>query len=313
VAGPRGLGVAGGAREKLRKLWPACAIRIKDPCMTRRSEMGRRHSAVAFVPVEGMPERAATSSRARRVGAGLLLASACILGVACQGERAPNVQSEPPREAVASPVAAAPSAAAPSAAAPSATAPLTAAPSAGAVPTPNTAGTAATPSAAPREGTGAVGLAKYEPPAEGAAVAGGTPVPSATPTADGPAKAAPGQPIQGAAITEEPFSIWLQAVSPIAAGSAATVEAVLVAKPPYHCNADYPHKFKLAAAPTGITYPETTVKGAKVTAEKSVLPIPVRAQSPGKAKVSGTLSFSVCNEERCLVEKRELALELEVK
>ena len=107
-------------------------------------------------------------------------------------------------------------------------------------------------------------------------------------------------------MSDETFSIWLQAVSPIAAGSAATVEAVLVAKPPYHCNADYPHKFKLAAAPAGLTYPETTVKGAKVTAEKSVLPIPVQAQSPGKAKVSGTLSFSVCNDERCLIEKRDL-------
>jgi len=163
-----------------------------------------------------------------------------------------------------------------------------------------------------------VGLAKYEPSAAAAgskasAAEAKAAAPSASPAADGPAKTAPGQPIQGAAVSEEPFSIWLQAVSPIAAGSAATVEAVLVAKPPYHCNADYPHKFKLAAAPSGLTYPETTVKGAKVTAEKSVLPIPVQAQSPGKAKVSGTLSFSVCDEERCLVEKRELAVDLEVK
>jgi hypothetical protein len=114
-------------------------------------------------------------------------------------------------------------------------------------------------------------------------------------------------------VTEEPFSVWLQAVSPVAAGSPATVEAVLVAKPPYHCNAEYPHKFKLGAAPAGISYPEATVKGAKVTAERSVLAIPVQTQTPGKATVSGTLQFSVCTDERCLVEKRDLALDLEVK
>jgi hypothetical protein len=119
--------------------------------------------------------------------------------------------------------------------------------------------------------------------------------------------------VQGTVVQDETFSTWLQAVSPVAAGSAATVEAVLVAKAPYHCNADYPHKFKLAAAPAGLAYPEATVKGMQVTAERSVLRIPVVAQSSGKPTVSGTLHFSVCNEDRCLVEKRELSLNLEVK
>jgi hypothetical protein len=142
-----------------------------------------------------------------------------------------------------------------------------------------------------------VGLARYEEPP--------------TAAADAPSKS--GQTVQGTVVKEEPFSIWLQAVSPVAAGSSATVEAVLVANPPYHCNAEYPHKFKLGAPPAGISYPEATVKGAKVTAERSVLAIPVQAQSPGKATVSGTLQFSVCNDDRCLVEKRELALNIEVK
>jgi hypothetical protein len=176
---------------------------------------------------------------------------------------------------------------------------------------------ATSPGAAP---SGAVGLAKYEEPslAPGGARVPSVPSPGAAPSeaphaaADAPAKGK-GQTVQGTVVTEEPFSIWLQAESPVAAGSPATVEAVLIAKPPYHCNADYPHKFKLGAAPAGLTYPESTVKGAKITPERSVLAIPVQPQSPGKATVSGTLQFSVCNDERCLVEKRELALNLEVK
>jgi hypothetical protein len=136
---------------------------------------------------------------------------------------------------------------------------------------------------------------------------------SPLPAGEGSAKPATGQVVKGAVVTEEPFSAWLQAVSPISAGAPATIEAVLVAKPPYHCNAEYPHKFKLGPAPAGLRYPEATVKGMQVTAERSVLAIPVQAQSPGPTTVSGTLSFSVCTEERCLVEKRDLALNLDVK
>jgi len=90
------------------------------------------------------------------------------------------------------------------------------------------------------------------------------------------------------------------------------LEAVLVAKPPYHCNPEYPHKFKLNAAPPGLSYPEETVRGMKVTPGRSVLAIPVNAQSAGKPTITGTLSFSVCTEERCMVEKRDLSLVLDV-
>lgn len=126
------------------------------------------------------------------------------------------------------------------------------------------------------------------------------------------AKAPAGTTVQGAVVNEEPFSTWLQVTSPAKAGGPLQVEAVLVAKAPYHCNAEYPHKFKLSAAPAGLSYPEETVRGMKVTPERSVLTIPVNAQSAGRPTVAGTLSFSVCTEERCLVEKRELSVALDV-
>jgi hypothetical protein len=118
---------------------------------------------------------------------------------------------------------------------------------------------------------------------------------------------------QGAVASDEAFSTWLQAESPAKAGGPITVEAVLTAKPPYHCNAEYPHKFKLNAAPAGLSYPEETVRGMKVTPERSVLAIPVKAEAAGKPTISGTLSFSVCTAERCMVEKRDLSLALDVK
>jgi hypothetical protein len=87
---------------------------------------------------------------------------------------------------------------------------------------------------------------------------------------------------------------------------------VLTAKPPYHCNAEYPHKFKLTAAPAGLSYSEETVRGMKVTPERSVMAIPVKADAPGKPTISGTLSFSVCTAERWMVEMRDVSLALEV-
>jgi hypothetical protein len=132
----------------------------------------------------------------------------------------------------------------------------------------------------------------------------------ASPSADTPVKA---ETKQGAVVSEEPFSVWLEAASPMAAGSASNVDVVLVAKAPYHTNAEYPHKFKLGAAPPGLSYPEAVIKGMDVKPERSVLRVPVQAKQPGAATVSGTLSFSVCTDERCLVEKRDLSLALEVK
>jgi len=113
-------------------------------------------------------------------------------------------------------------------------------------------------------------------------------------------------------VSEEAYSTWLQATSPVKAGAPVQLEAVLVAKPPYHCNPEYPHKLKLNAPPAGLAYPEETVRGMKVTPERSVLAFPVQAQSAGKPTVSGTLSFSVCTAERCMVEKRDLSLALDV-
>jgi hypothetical protein len=217
---------------------------------------------------------------------GALLGALACQTFACQSGAEPQLQGEPARTASAQEPAAPKADTAPKADI-----------------SPPSGAAAANASPAPAAPGAQVGLAKYEEPHAG---------PAPSELADAP-KGSSGQTVQGTVVQDETFSTWLQAVSPVAAGSPATVEAVLVAKAPYHCNADYPHKFKLGAAPAGLAYPEATVKGMQVTAERSVLRIPVVAQSAGKSTVSGTLHFSVCNDDRCLVEKRELSLNLEVK
>lgn len=153
---------------------------------------------------------------------------------------------------------------------------------------------------------------KYAAQPQGASAAGSPAASTDKPSTDKPSPDKP-EPALGGVVSEEAFSAWLQAPAPASASAPAHVEAILMAKAPYHCNEEYPHKFKLDAPPPGVSYPEETVRGMQVTPERGVLRIPLQASVAGPVKVSGTLSFSVCTEERCLVEKRPLALNLLVK
>lgn len=119
--------------------------------------------------------------------------------------------------------------------------------------------------------------------------------------------------LRGPVIKEDAFSVWLQSEGPAVSGKPANVTAVLVAHPPYHCNEEYPHKFKFAAAPEGLSYGKKEARGMKVTAKKGVLAIPVQAEAAGTSTINGKLLFSVCTDERCLVEKQDLSLALVVK
>jgi hypothetical protein len=117
---------------------------------------------------------------------------------------------------------------------------------------------------------------------------------------------------RGTPASDEPFTAWLEGEVPLTAGQPATLRVVLQAKPPYHCNAEYPHKFTLAPA-AGVTYPAPIAKGMQVTPAEGVLAVPIVAGPAGQATIKGNLAFSVCTEERCLVEKRELALDVDIR
>jgi hypothetical protein len=139
------------------------------------------------------------------------------------------------------------------------------------------------------------------------------PAPGSTPpTASAQAELVAAAARQGNVVSDAAFSTWLEGSSPVPSGPA-QLQAVLVAKPPYHVNAEYPHKFTFSDPPAGLEYPEKTVRGMQVTPERGALRLPVVAKSAGPSTVSGTLSFSVCTDERCLVEKRELQVALDVK
>jgi hypothetical protein len=79
-------------------------------------------------------------------------------------------------------------------------------------------------------------------------------------------------------------------------------------------NDTYPYKFKLKEA-AGLSYPKLVIgkDAMKLEATKGEMPVAFTAQSAGKHTIAGQLSFAVCKAEQCQPEKRELALEIDVK
>ena len=96
------------------------------------------------------------------------------------------------------------------------------------------------------------------------------------------------------------------------AGVPGFVEIVLVPTGEYHCNDQYPHKFALAAASTGVTYPQTTVTAISFTLKRSVMRVPFVASAAGTAVISGKFSFAVCTADICEPQSATLSIAVPV-
>ncbi|HEY4157061.1 MAG TPA: hypothetical protein VGM29_03150, partial [Polyangiaceae bacterium] len=110
------------------------------------------------------------------------------------------------------------------------------------------------------------------------------------------------------------FDLSLSPKGAYSSGQAGEADIVLVAKAPYHVNDKYPYKFKLKESP-GLTFPNLVIAkdAVKLEAMKAEIPVAFTPQGAGKKVVAGQLSFSVCTADKCQIEKRELALDIDVK
>ncbi|HRI69394.1 MAG TPA: hypothetical protein PK156_34420 [Polyangium sp.] len=127
-------------------------------------------------------------------------------------------------------------------------------------------------------------------------------------------EAPPPPPVESPKQAGQAFSVWIQSSGRYTAGQQGTVEAVVIPKAEFHCNADYPYKFVTSAGSSGVTYPKPTVRGdgLSVSTARAVMRIPFVPQNPGDAKVGGTFHFSVCSESQCVVEKRDVFVTVKV-
>lgn len=120
------------------------------------------------------------------------------------------------------------------------------------------------------------------------------------------------RPKRGSAATGPSYEVWLETTGGYTQGAGATVLAVVNAKPPYKCNVQYPYKLVLDAPPASISYPSPTVRGMRVDGKHASMPIPFVATGAGSHTVGGTLSFSTCSEDKCLVDKAHVSVVVQV-
>jgi hypothetical protein len=122
-------------------------------------------------------------------------------------------------------------------------------------------------------------------------------------------------PARGPKVDAESYSIEMKATGTYKAGQEGTVELTIVPKGDYHINAQYPYKLKLTdPAPEGVRFPKPILKreDGAFDDKKGIFKVPFVAAKAGKAKVSGTLSLSVCSSAHCIMQKEELELEVGV-
>lgn len=127
------------------------------------------------------------------------------------------------------------------------------------------------------------------------------------------AKAAAVPPRRGASASGPSFETWLETTGVYAPGANASVTAVVDAKPPYKCNTKYPYKLVLDPPGSGVSYPNSAVRGMRVDGKRATMPIPFVATSAGSHTVGGTLSFSTCTEDKCLVDKAHITVVVEIR
>jgi hypothetical protein len=138
---------------------------------------------------------------------------------------------------------------------------------------------------------------------------GGATEAPAVPAAAAPAPTRPTGPRAGG----EAFLVALEPPGAARASAQATARVVVTARGTYHVNRDYPMSFRPDPASTA-TFPSEKValgEGAARTACKDQpdevctvsAPLAFTAPDSGEARIAGTVAFSVCNADRCLIEK----------
>jgi hypothetical protein len=132
-------------------------------------------------------------------------------------------------------------------------------------------------------------------------------------TADAPPAKAVGPRAEG-----EAFQVSLVPPASAKPGAAATARVVVTARAPYHVNRDYPTSFRVDKGSTAVFPGEkvplgegaerTPCKGFPAEACALSAPLPFRAAASGETRIAGVVAFSVCNADRCLIEKVPVAV-----
>lgn len=120
------------------------------------------------------------------------------------------------------------------------------------------------------------------------------------------------------------FLVSASIPGPVRAGSEAALVARVEARKGFHINAEYPVSFRPQKSTEGIKferdrYPlhESAERIPCGTASADACElrarVPFAAVAPGEQRVEGILAFSVCTEEKCLIEKARIDVPISVR
>lgn len=116
-----------------------------------------------------------------------------------------------------------------------------------------------------------------------------------------------GEPAPLDRIDEGNFQLAWRLESAGGVGQPSLGELVLVAKPPFKPNQEYPHKLKLEATDIVLAKSELTKADMQVSTERVIAPVRFEVTGPNPT-LQGTMAFSVCTSEACLIERKEIRL-----
>lgn len=127
--------------------------------------------------------------------------------------------------------------------------------------------------------------------------------------ASGPGASTPAS----AQFDEAAFSLKIEPRTPYEVGKPGVVVLLLRAKEPHHVNQEYPHKLKLKAT-DGVSFPQPVLgrDAMKIAAMSAELSVPFTPGKSGTYSIGGDFAFSLCTVDRCLMEKRTLAVAINV-
>lgn len=119
---------------------------------------------------------------------------------------------------------------------------------------------------------------------------------------------------EGAKVDDQNFTAEMKASGAFQAGKKGTVEVVLEPKGAYKINDKYPTKLSLKET-AGLTFEKIVLRreDGEFTDKKGTFRVSFTPAAAGKAKIAGKLSMSVCSDANCIMEKVDLALEVDVK
>lgn len=137
--------------------------------------------------------------------------------------------------------------------------------------------------------------------------------PSRTPAPVAGEAEASAQPAAQGSYREDSFDLSLEVPKELEVGKPAEATVVLQAKKPYKVNDEYPIKLTVKDSPgLGLT---GTIGKDRVTleAQRAVMKVSFTPQTAGEHSLGGRFAFSVCTDERCLIEKRDLGVRVVVR